>query len=185
MKNEVFLIKYPSPSDVERSFSPVFWDYTLANPEKAYMSDCPTLSNYDKVYGEDSSQIWVNGQITGLFGMSSEKDGTKAETINMFSKCFAKEVGLYKLSELMLFFGRYAAGRYDNCWQTFDTHKIGSAFFKEFLPQRQKELEIYEAKRNQENVSKDVEEWKKSSISYKEWLKIKEVEKTKDKHNIM
>jgi hypothetical protein len=178
-------MKYPSPSDVEKSFSFVYWNYTIANPEKAYMSNCPSLSNYDNMYGDDSSYLWILGQITALFGLSSEKDEHKADGIGIFSKCFAKEVGAFKLSELMLFFARYAAGRYDNSWQTFDTHKIGNAFFKEFLPQRQKEIEIYEARASREKVVREAMERKKTAISYQQWKKMKvtEIVKTEKTNN--
>lgn len=50
----------------------------------------------------------------------------------------------------MLFFARYKAGRYDNSYSTFDTRRIGNAFFREFLPARQIELDrIIKQEKNQ------------------------------------
>ena len=50
----------------------------------------------------------------------------------------------------MLFFGRYKAGRYDNSYQSFDTKRIGNAFFKEFLPQWRNEIALYIQRQQQE-----------------------------------
>ena len=64
-----------------------------------------------------------------------------ADGIRLFAASFAKETSIFKLSELMLFFARYKAGKYDNSYYSFDTRRIGNAFFKEFLPERQRELD--------------------------------------------
>ena len=57
MKQEAkaYLTKWKSPSDIERQFSPNNWGYTLSHPDKAYMADCPTLVDYEQIYGEGVS----------------------------------------------------------------------------------------------------------------------------------
>lgn len=139
---KAWLSKWKGRSDVERVFAPMQWGYTLQNAERAYMADCPTLMQYDALYGEGSSAYWIELQVSGLFGTSTSKDNGLADGIRIFSQAFAQEVRQYKLSELMLFFARYKAGRYDNSYSSFDTKRIGNAFFKEFLPQRNAEIDI-------------------------------------------
>lgn len=143
-------MKYPNRSDAELSFSPNLWGYTLSNPERAYMAECPTLATYDQLYGEGSSTIWIHIQVTALYGASPSKDKELVNSISIFSETFAAEVRHYKLSELMLFFGRYKAGRYDNSYQSFDTKRIGNAFFKEFLLQRKSEIGMFIGYQQQE-----------------------------------
>lgn len=143
-------MKYPSRSDVERAYAPNLWGYTLSNPERAYIAECPTLLIYDKLYGEGSSTIWIHIHVTALYGASPSKDKELANSIAIFSETFAAEARQYKLSELMLFFGRYKAGRYDNSYQSFDTKRIGNAFFKEFLIQRKNEIGMFIHKQQQE-----------------------------------
>lgn len=143
-------MKWKSRSDIERLFSPVHWGYTLQNAGKAYMADCPTLMQYDALYGIGSSCYWIELQVFGLYGASSSRESGIADGIRIFSQSFAQEVRQYKLSELMLFFARYKAGRYDNSYSSFDTKRIGNAFFKEFLPQRNAELDMAIRKHEQE-----------------------------------
>ena len=92
-----------------------------------------------------------------IIGASSKADKTLADSIGIFANTFAAEVRTYKLSELMLFFARYKAGVYDNSYATFDTRRIGNAFFKEFLPQRAAELAAIERDRATEAYLKSRE----------------------------
>ena len=69
-----WLAKWKDRSDVERVFAPVQWGYTLQNPERAYMADCPTLMQYDALYGQGSSEFWVELQVSGIFGASSSRE---------------------------------------------------------------------------------------------------------------
>lgn len=149
-ENKAFLTKFPNRSDVERVYAPNLWGYTLNYPERAFKAECPTLLTYDKLYGEGSSTIWIHIHVTALYGASPSKDKELANSIAIFSETFSAEVRLYKLSELMLFFGRYKAGRYDNSYQSFDTKRIGNAFFKEFLPQWRNEIALYIHRQQQE-----------------------------------
>lgn len=106
------------------------------------------------MYGEGSASDWIYIQITALFGASSSRDKELVNSISIFADTFSAEVRQYKLSELMLFFGRYKSGKYDNSFQSFDTKRIGNAFFKEFLPQREYELGMYYQRKSQEDSLK-------------------------------
>lgn len=142
---------------MQRAYNPVHWGYTANNPQKAYQSACPTLMEYDSVYGHGEAANWIDIQVSALFGASSKADKTLADSIGIFANTFAAEVRTYKLSELMLFFARYKAGVYDNSYATFDTRRIGNAFFKEFLPQRAAELAAIERDRATEAYLKSRE----------------------------
>lgn len=136
---------------MQRAYNPVHWGYTANNPQKAYQAACPTLMEYDSAYGHGEAANWIDIQVSALFGASSKSDKTLADSIGIFANTFAAEVRTYKLSELMLFFARYKAGVYDNSYATFDTRRIGNAFFKEFLPQRAQELAALERRQTTEN----------------------------------
>lgn len=149
-----WLTKWKNHSDIERQFSPNNWGYTLSNPDKAYMADCPTLVTYEQLYGEGVSSDWIRIQILTLFGSSNCKDAGVADGIKLFAQSFAQEVKTYKLSELMLFFARYKAGKYDNSYASFDARRIGNAFFNEFRKERNNELD----KINRERTQREIEE---------------------------
>lgn len=78
------------------------------------MADCPSLMQYDALYGCGSSEYWIDIQVSGIFGASNSKEKGVADGIRIFCQSFASQVKAYKLSELMLFFARYKAGKYDN-----------------------------------------------------------------------
>ena len=141
-----FKDSYPSPSDVSRAYSPAHWGYAAQNPAEAYAATCPALGEMDGLYGTGTAANWIDLQVSALFGASSKSDKALADGIGIFADTFAAEVRAYKLSELMLFFARYKAGVYDNSYATFDTRRIGNAFFKEFVPQRAQELATLERK---------------------------------------
>lgn len=139
---------------MERQFSPDNWGYVSQNPERAYKAQCPTLLQYDSLYGEGSSDLWVEIMVTGLFGASSSREKGNANGIRIFCQSFAAQVKCFKLSELMLFFSRYKAGRYDNSYSSFDARRIGNAFFKEFIPERNNELDRINRNAEQERIDK-------------------------------
>lgn len=156
MKQEAkaYLTKWKSPSDIERQFSPNNWGYTLSHPDKAYMAECPTLVAYEQIYGEGVSADWIYLQVLALYGSSGNREKGIADGILLFAQSFAQEVKTYKLSELMLFFARYKAGKYDNSYASFDARRIGNAFFNEFRKERNNELD----KINRERMQKEIEE---------------------------
>ena len=133
-------------------FAPINWGYTLSNPDKAYLADCPTLLHYDKVYGEGKSVQWIHAQVLALFGSSNCKDVEVAKGIRLFAESFAYSVKGYKLSELMLFFARYKAGQYDDSYSSFDAKRIGNAFFFRFVKERNLELDRINREKERECI---------------------------------
>ncbi len=67
------------------------------------MADCPSLMQYDALYGCGSSEYWIDIQVSGIFGASNSKEKGVADGIRIFCQSFASQVKAYKLSELMLF----------------------------------------------------------------------------------
>lgn len=124
----------------------------MSNPDKAYSAECPTLREYAGAFGLPHAAMWVRIQVTQLYGASSNRDKGVSDGIKLFADCFASEVAAYKLSELMLFFARYKAGRYDNSFASFDARRIGNAFFKEFLKERVYEIDKLERARKQQEI---------------------------------
>jgi hypothetical protein len=99
---------------------------------------------------------------------SSSKDSSVVDGIKQFSALFAQDVKFYKFSEFILFFYRFAVGRYGgNSWQSFDLRRIGIAFHQEFLPERNLELARIErelSKQKESNMSNSALYRKKSLV---------------------
>lgn len=128
------------------------WEYVMGNVEKAYTSETPCLIHIEKMHGTDNMVHWVKGQILALFGSSTSDDKGIADGISLFAQSFAMQVKGFKLTELMLFFARYKSGKYDNSYTKFDARRIGNAFFKEFIPERNIELDRINSKRIQQEI---------------------------------
>ena len=153
---KAWLTKWKDRSDIIRSFSPVHWGYTAQHPERAYEAECPNLMQLDAVYGKGSSVYWVESMITGIFGASSSREKGQADGIRVFCEVFAAQAKRFKLSELMLFFARYKAGKYDSSYAAFDSRRIGNAFFKEFIPERNREIDNMWHKNNVVNTERNL-----------------------------
>lgn len=136
------MMKLRNHSDVSKIYSPANWAYVLNNAEKAYTADCPTLWDIFDSFGREYAELWIMQQVLALYGASSSKELGIVDGIKIFSQAFSSQVKTYKLTELMLFFARYEAGRYDASFSCFDTRRIGSAFFREFLPERRNEITV-------------------------------------------
>ena len=128
-------------SKLNFKFGPTHLGYVLSNVEKAYLAEVPSLAEVMNKYGENNGVLWIHMHILALYGSSSNRDKGIADGIPFFSSVFASKVKRFKLTELMLFFARYKAGMYDNSYSTFDARRIGTAFFHEFLPERNWELD--------------------------------------------
>ncbi len=108
----------------------------------AYTANYPRLSTLNKAYGSPGAAgQWVAFNLTALFAASASRDAGMADSISFFADNFTPQVLDYKVSELMLFFGRYNTGRYQTGYTAFDVTRIGHCFFHEFLKERRTELQ--------------------------------------------
>ena len=170
-----FLAKYPTSKEVENTFCPNRWSYTLANNDNAYLCDCPSMIRYNFLYGEDSAAHWITIQLAQLFFLSSSKDASLADCIRQFAGMFAHDAGIYKISELMIFFARYSIGRYGaSTWQSFDLRRIDMVFHQEFLPDRN--LELARLERTIQAAAREQQKQYDAShhISFEDYMKLKQ-----------
>lgn len=138
------------------NYSPANWHYLQKLGNEVYTRECAALGALRELYDcDDAPAAWIEVQVTGLFLSSSNANDTLLDGINLFANNFAESVGSYKLTELMLFFSKYKAGCYDNSYSTFDTRRIGLAFNKEFLPERNRAIARIEALQNTQNAGKE------------------------------
>ena len=105
------------------------------------MADCPTLLQLDALYGEGTSAYWVDTQVSALFGSSSSREKGVVDGIGIFCQSFSSQISGFK------------TGRYDNSYGAFDSRRIGNAFFKEFVAERNKELDLI----NRNKLAEEIE----------------------------
>ena len=143
-------------SKLYENYSPNNWKYLPSLGDEVYLRECAALGALPELYGKKrAATSWILTQITAMFLGSSSNSKEMVDGIRLFAQNFTAIAGGYKLTELMLFFSRYKAGRYDNSYVSFDPRRIGLAFNKEFLPERNRAIARIEALQNTTNAGKD------------------------------
>lgn len=134
-------MKNNSLSKLFANYSPANWHHLPKLGKDIYTRECAALGALRELYDCDgASAAWIEVQVTGLFLSAANDNTTLLDGLSIFADNFAESASQYKLTELMLFFSRYKAGCYDNSFTTFDPRRIGLAFHKEFLPERERAI---------------------------------------------
>jgi len=82
------------------------------------------------------------------------------------------QYGFLKVTEIMLFLHHIKAGRYGHFYGTVDPQRITDAL-REFLEWRYNEISRIEKQREQERWARELEERKKTAITYDEYIALK------------
>lgn len=137
--------------------------------QSAYCERWPTLHRINEMYGKGTAILWMRKRFAALYVSSAAKDPTLINAINKRADAFCVEVyDRYKISELLLFFQRFEAGRYSNRYSstTFDPAQIGAAFFKQFVPERYADIERIE---REKQISEDATAPKQQGSTYEQY----------------
>lgn len=156
-----------------RNYSPARWAYFAAHAREAYQWQCPTVTALEELFGRRAPKMWIDEQVTHLFLTSQSRDASQSSAqIGSFSATFAGTVGRYKLTEVMLFFARYAAGVYGRSFAAFDARSVGQTFHHEFLAERRSELSQLEADREAERQRNERTGRNSHCVSREQYLAI-------------
>lgn len=139
-----------------------------AKPEDCFFGRYPTLARLNNEYCSTASIQWLNIQIHNLGEFCGCKDKMTPQQVLDCSRTISSTYYYLKVSELMLFFFRFKAGRYGTFFGAVDPIRITSS------------LSIFCRERSEANARheseirvKQINEYKKNAISFKEWQKIK------------
>jgi len=136
--------------------------------EKAIMGDYPTLFDICLAYGKTFAEQWLYPQIADLSMFTGAKN-LNAEQVKNLASVIAAEYRFLKVTELLLFFHRFKAGRYGRFYGTVDPMVITCAL-RDFMKERNSLLEQYESEQKKLESSKQ----NGPKMTYEEWLKEKE-----------
>lgn len=153
----------------DTSFAMEHFVFDLPN---AYFERWPTLHRLNDIYGKGTAILWMRKRFTALYVSSASKDPTLTNAINKRADAFCAEVfDRYKISELLLFFQRFEAGRYYNKYSatTFDPAKIGAAFFQKFVPERTADIERIEREKQIREDEESATKPKQQGRSYQQY----------------
>lgn len=137
--------------------------------EKAIMGDYPTLFDICLAYGKTFAEQWLYPQIADLSTFTGAKNLDK-EQMHKLASVIAAEYRFLKVTELLLFFHRFKAGRYGRFYGSVDPMVITCAL-RDFMQERNALLDLYERAEKERIASEN----KQPTMTYEEWLKIKVV----------
>lgn len=163
-----------------RSQHPTIKDFMLCNnpsrqmilcrsPNYCYFGNSPTLSLLKLAYGSTAAELWLVPQLKSISDYCGLKEKVSEEQLLELATIIATHYHWLKTDELILFFARFKAAKYERFYSYFDPQAI-LASVEQFLTDKNKAID----KREQEIRMREMEEDRKNAITYDEFLKMKE-----------
>lgn len=164
-------------------FNPNVQRFCATNIDRCFTGDAPTLLEVRKAYSLESADSWLDIQLSDLIsfcGVKGKDECSNRAIVDAVVAVISDNFGYLKLSELMLFFQQFKAGRYGRFYGSVDPMVITDALqsFLDFRAeriaaidkaQRQEEERKREAKRAKQERNGELltaEEWKEISWLY-------------------
>lgn len=163
-----------------RSQHPTIKDFMLCNnpsrqmilccsPNYCYFGNSPTLSLLKLAYGSTAAELWLVPQLKSISDYCGLKEKVSEEQLLELATIIATHYHWLKTDELILFFARFKAAKYERFYSYFDPQAI-LASVEQFLTDKNKAID----KREQEIRMREMEEDRQNAITYDEYLKMKE-----------
>lgn len=146
-------------------YSPSHQMEVCGDTDICFFGDYPTLAVLKRDYGKKAPLTWLVPQLADLAVYCGCKDKLSE---NQYEECafvIATEYFYLKVSELMLFFHRFKAGRYGRFYGSVDPLVITTSL-REFIRERGMEIERHD----QEERERKEAEHRKNVITHKQYL---------------
>lgn len=164
-------------------FNPDVQRLCATNVDRCFTGDAPTLLEVRRVYSPATVDSWLDVQLSDLIvfcGVKGKDEFSASAIVDALTAVIADNFGYLKLSELMLFFQQFKAGRYGRFYGSVDPLVITSALqsFLDFRAERiaainkaqiREEGRKREAKRAEQERNGELltaEEWKEIRCLY-------------------
>ncbi len=115
--------------------------FCATNIDRCFTGDAPTLFEVRKAYSLESADSWLDIQLSDLISFCGVKGKDECSTrarVDAVVAVISDNFGYLKLSELMLFFQQFKAGRYGRFYGSVDPMVITEALqsFLDFRAER-------------------------------------------------
>lgn len=125
-----YLLRYATAENVIASFSPDKQVNFARYPQKCLVGNCPTLVDVRCIWGGRFAELWLECQLKDLSEYAGAKEKPDTLQIEETARVIAGEFYYLKLSEFMLFFAHFKAGRYGKFYGSVDPLVITEALQK-------------------------------------------------------
>ena len=140
-------------------------------PTKCLMGMSPTLADMRAIYGGKYPRLWLENQIRDLGEYTTVKEKPSIFQMRESARIILEEFYYLKLSELMLFFAHFKAGRYGRFFGSVDPIVITEAL-QAFKVWRISSLEAIERAAKAEELAKRPNK-DPESMTREEWEELK------------
>lgn len=166
--------KYGGAENFLATFNPDLQIVIAANVERAFTGNSPSLTVVKHSYSEQVLIVWILAQLENINDFCGVLNKMTIAQMENLARIIVVEYHYFKISELMLFFYRFKCGKYGQFYGVIDPQKLISAI-QVFASDRISETRSIETRRQQEELNRMRDEWRRSTtaISYEEYLKQK------------
>jgi hypothetical protein len=112
------------------------------NMKRCFTGNAPSLVRVKKTFGNDIAINWLIGQIVDLAFYCGIKEKPDMMQVEAISNTIIANYGYLKLTELMIFFQRFKAGKHGTFYGSFDGITLNKAL-NDFLKYRSEKLREY------------------------------------------
>ena len=158
-----------------KTLNPSIQIQVAANVERAYMGKAPRLSAVCGAYSQEVAETWLMAQLENMNDFCGVKQKMTIPQMTELAKMLIVEVYYLKVTELMLFFHRFKAGKYGEFFGVVDPQRIMSGL-NAFLRERIEEIAQYERLVAQKRIEEEAKQRDERCITHEEYLKIKSEE---------
>lgn len=150
--------------------------YCVGHVRRCFTGDAPTLQDVRQAYSAEISDSWLDVQLTELVRFCGVRKDAFADVVDPLIAVISDNFGFLKVSELMLFFQQFKAGKYGRFYGSIDPMVITTAI-QSFLQYRAEQISIIDKDRQREEAKRrEAERAERASrgelISYDEWREI-------------
>lgn len=160
-------------------FNPDVQRYCAANIDRCFTGEAPTLYEVRKYYSPEAVDSWLDAQLSNLVmfcGVKGKDEFTSSAFVNAVTAVIADNFGYLKLSELMLFFQQFKAGKYGRFYGSIDPMVITEALqaFLDFRAERLVviERELQRAELRKQETERANSERRGELLTKEEWNEI-------------
>lgn len=168
---------YPNSEDILATFGKTAKDFLVhvtpsaqtnfcKNEDFCYFGTYPTLEKINEVYGKNTAKAWLIPELIDLSEYCGAKDKITTNQLSQCADIIANDYSYLKVSELLLFFGKFKRCCYGRFYGTVDPLIITEAL-REFCRERN----VAHYNREQAERQKQLAESISGSCSWDEYAK--------------
>lgn len=141
----------------------------VLNTKAAVMGDYPTLRDICAAYGKNFSIEWLIPLIDNLALYTGARNLKEAQQLEL-ARIIAAEYRHLKITEVLLFFARFKAGRYGRFYGSVDPMVITCAL-RDFIRERNELINYYEQEKKNNKSNNE------QPVTWQEYCQMKGISK--------